>query len=158
MRLLILSIFAAISLSSCPGSSANTTHGQMTATFSNIVGTPSNFSLTQFNATKVISGSSSSLTSVSATEGNRVIQITLTPGLVSGSRACVQPNGQGDGCGVGVGVSQGGFLLSTTTNLNASRTGNELTISGTVHFQKSDGSLAFDMAINSTSTITVNAP
>ena len=73
MRLLILSIFAAISLSSCPGSSANTSHGQMTATFSNVVGTPNNFSLTPFTATKVNSGSSSTITNIFGTEGNRVV-------------------------------------------------------------------------------------
>ena len=158
MRLLILSIFAAISLSSCPGSSANTSQGQINLSISNAVGSPSSgFGLTPFHATKVEAGSSSVLTLIFGSEGARKVEIGFIPKLTA-NRSCDTSIGAHCYVRLNLGSALATQELSKTANLSATVSGNTVTMTGTAHFESSDKTISYDVTVDSSATIIANIP
>jgi hypothetical protein len=147
---------AVFGLSACnsgrPG--GGTSNGQMSATFSNLVGTPaSGISLAPFTATTVFA-SSSFQTQVVGDDGSRVVQLIIAPGLrVSGS--CTEKTNPNLGCIVSIGKkgTVSGLEISKTANLTATLSGDTITVTGTAHFENLDKTVSHDIAINATSTL-----
>jgi hypothetical protein len=156
MRVLMILLMAVFGLSACnsgkPGGGSN---GQMTATFSNLVGTPaSGISLSPFTATTVFAASSSLQTQVAGEDGNRVVQLIIAPGLVA-SGSCTEKTNPGLGCIVSIGKkgTVSGLEISKTASLTATLNGDTITVTGTAHFENQDKTVSHDIAINTTSTI-----
>jgi hypothetical protein len=155
MRVLMILLMAVFGLSACnsgkPGGGSN---GQMTATFSNLVGTPaSGISLSPFTATTVFA-SSSFQTQVAGDDGSRVVQLIIAPGLsVSGS--CTEKTNPNLGCIVSIGKkgTVSGLEISKTASLTATLNGDTITVTGTAHFENQDKTVSHDIAINATSTL-----
>lgn len=147
---------AVFGLSACnsgsPGGGAS--NEQMTATFSNIVGTPvSGISLTPFTATTVFA-SSSFQTQVAGDDGSRVVQLIIAPGLTT-SGSCTEKTNPGLGCIVSIGKkgTVSGLEISKTASLTATLNGNTITVTGTAHFENLDKTVSHDIEINTTSTV-----
>jgi hypothetical protein len=156
MRTLMI-LLMVFGLSACnsgrPG--GGTSNGQMTATFSNSVGTPaSGISLEPFTATTVFAASSSLQTQVAGEDGNRVVQLIIAPGLVT-SGSCTEKTNPGLGCIVSIGKkgTVSGLEISKTASLTATLNGNTITVTGTAHFENLSKTISHDIAINTTSTI-----
>ena len=163
MRLILILMVALFGLSACnPGRPSGGTGGQLSATFSNIVGTPpGGLSLTPFSANQAIATTQTFSTHIAGTQGNRVVQITIAPGLTA-NRSCTETSSEFGslGCSVSIGI-QGqlsSVMFSKTANLNATISGGVLTVSGTAHFENTNGTIKYDVAINSVTTPLVSTP
>jgi hypothetical protein len=145
---------AVFGLSACnSGRPSGGSNGQMTATFSNLVGTPaSGISLTPFTATTVFA-SSSFQTQVAGDDGSRVVQLIIAPGL-SASGSCTEKTNPNLGCMVSIGKKGvvSSLEFSKTASLNATLNGDTITVTGTAHFENLDKTVSHDIAINATST------
>jgi hypothetical protein len=159
MRINVFLLAALLGLSACnsgssgPSPTPGGSNGSMTATFSNIVGTPpSGISTAAFTATSAYAGTAGGVTTVSGVQGNRVIVVNL-PAEITDTGSCTQPDGFGGfQCMVSIGLEgqPSTIEFSEQTQFTATRSGSTLTIRGTGLFKELDGSHSRNFTLNAT--------
>jgi hypothetical protein len=160
MRINVFFLAILVGFSACNSGSSGPTpggsgpsNGSMTATFSNIVGTPpSGISTAAFTATSAYAGTAGGTTTISGVQGNRVIVVNL-PADIATTGSCTQPDGFGGfQCMVSIGLEgqPSTIEFSEQTQFTATQSGNSLTIRGTGIFKEPDNSHSRNFALDAT--------